>query len=96
MPLVRRLPGLGGFKNLWRIEYAPVNVEWLNGFEAGTEVTPEMMLMAGLIRSLSTPVKVLGDGALGSGAHRQGAQFSAAAARKDRGGWRAPWKNWRS
>ena len=48
LPLVRRLPHLGGFTNIWRVEYAPVNVERLNVFPAGTEVTPEMMAEAGL------------------------------------------------
>ena len=67
LPLVRRLPTLGGFTNIWRIEYAPINVERLNVFEAGTDVTPEMMVAAGLIKSVNKPVKMLGDGELDRG-----------------------------
>ncbi len=82
LPLVRRLPRLGGFTNRWRIEYAPVNVDLLNGFEAGAEVTPEMMLMAGLIRSLSTPVKVLGGGSLERALTVKAHKFSTSAREK--------------
>lgn len=82
LPLVRRLPGLGGFTNIWRIEYAPINVESLNDFEAGTEVTPEMLLMAGLIKSLKTPVKVLGGGTLDRALTVKAHKFSAVAREK--------------
>jgi large subunit ribosomal protein L15 len=82
LPLVRRLPHLPGFTNIWRIEYAPVNVERLNVFEAGTEVTPEMMLMAGLVRSLSLPIKVLGDGAVDRPLTVKAHKFSASAREK--------------
>ncbi len=82
LPLVRRLPGLGGFNNIWRVEYTPVNVESLNGFEAGTEVTPEMMLVAGLIKTLAAPVKVLGDGTLDRPLTVKAHKFSATAREK--------------
>ncbi|MCX7668775.1 MAG: 50S ribosomal protein L15 [Anaerolineae bacterium] len=82
LPLVRRLPHLPGFTNIWRIAYAPVNVERLNVFEAGTEVTPEMMLMAGLVRSLSLPIKVLGDGAVDRPLTVKAHKFSASARAK--------------
>jgi large subunit ribosomal protein L15 len=82
LPLVRRLPGLGGFKNRWRVEYAPVNVAQLNDFEAGTEVTIELMLVAGLIRSLATPVKVLGEGVLDRALTVQAHKFSTSAREK--------------
>ena len=35
LPLVRRLPHLPGFNNLWRIEFKPVNLDRLTVFEAG-------------------------------------------------------------
>ena len=47
LPLVRRLPHLGGFTNIWRVEYTPVNVERLNVFPAGTEITPEVLVAGG-------------------------------------------------
>ena len=63
MPLHRRLPKRG-FTNIFRKEYRIVNVERLAAFEAGSAVDPAAMLEAGLLRKGSTPVKVLGDGAL--------------------------------
>ncbi len=82
LPLVRRLPHLRGFTNIWRIEFAPINVERLNGFEAGTEVTPELLVAAGLIKSPATPVKVLGDGELDRALKVKAHKFSAAAREK--------------
>ena len=43
MPLIQRLPKRG-FTNPTRKEYSLVNIETLNRFEAGTEVTPELLL----------------------------------------------------
>jgi large subunit ribosomal protein L15 len=82
LPLVRRLPALGGFTNIWRVEYTPINVERLNVFEAGTDVTPEMLVVAGLIKSVNTPVKVLGDGALDRALTVRAHKFSASAREK--------------
>jgi large subunit ribosomal protein L15 len=59
MPLIRRIPKRG-FKNINRIEYQVVNIRDLDGFDA--DVSPESLKAAGLIRSLSKPVKVLGVG----------------------------------
>jgi large subunit ribosomal protein L15 len=44
----------------------PVNVAALDAFDAGTEVTPELLKERGLIRSLRKDVKVLGNGELGT------------------------------
>ena len=82
LPLVRRLPTLGGFTNIWRVEYAPINVERLNVFEAGTEVTPEILVVAGLIKSVSMPVKMLGDGELDRALTVKAHKFSASAREK--------------
>ena len=45
-------------------KYVIINVKDLNRFEDGTEVTPEVLLQAGLIKSLKEKVKILGDGEL--------------------------------
>jgi large subunit ribosomal protein L15 len=64
MPLQRRIPKLKGFTNPNRVEYAVVNVDKLGrAFEAGTEVTPELLRQHGMVRK-SLPVKVLGQGQL--------------------------------
>lgn len=62
LPLVRRLPYLRGFTNPNRVEYDVVNVEALQRFEAGDEVTPEALVQVGLLKSTKNPVKILGDG----------------------------------
>jgi len=64
LPLVRRLPFKRGFFNPFRIEYAPINVEGLSIFEAGSEVTPAALVAAGLLKSERQPVVILGNGEL--------------------------------
>jgi large subunit ribosomal protein L15 len=65
MPLQRRLPKLPGFRNRNRVEYATVNVDRLErAFEAGDEVTPDVLRERGLVRRDAAPVKVLGNGEL--------------------------------
>ena len=63
MPLYRRIPKRG-FTNHWRKEYVGVNVEALNAFEDSAEVTPEMMMAAGLAKKVTAGIKVLGEGEL--------------------------------
>ena len=60
-PIWRRLPKRG-FTNFTRKEYSIVNVELLNRFEEGTEVTPELLKQAGLVRKELDGVKILGVG----------------------------------
>ena len=62
-PLFRRIPKRG-FTNFTRKEYAIVNVEALNRFEKGTEVTPEMLIEAGLVTKELNGIKILGEGEL--------------------------------
>lgn len=62
-PLYRRLPKRG-FTNIHRKEFAVVNVEELNRFEAGTEVTPELLLESGVVKNPRDGIKILGEGDL--------------------------------
>ena len=62
-PIWRRLPKRG-FTNFTRKEYSIVNVELLNRFEEGTEVTPELLNQAGLVRKELDGIKILGVGEL--------------------------------
>jgi large subunit ribosomal protein L15 len=62
-PLFRRIPKRG-FTNFTRKEYAVVNLEALNRFEEGTEVTPELLIESGLVKKLLNGVKILGVGNL--------------------------------
>ena len=81
LPLVRRLPQRRGFTNIWRVEYKPVNVGRLNRFPAGTEVDPELLVEAGIIRSLRERVKILGDGEIEHPLVVRAHRFSASARR---------------
>ena len=82
LPLVRRLPHLGGFTNIWRVELFEVNVEQLNAFPAGTEITPEVLVMAGVIKSVRQPVKILGGGEVDRALSVKAQKFSASAKAK--------------
>ncbi len=62
-PLYRRLPKRG-FNNPFRKEYAIVNLEQLNNFAEGTEVTPELLMEYGIIKKELSGIKVLGQGEL--------------------------------
>jgi large subunit ribosomal protein L15 len=80
MPLYRRIPKRG-FHNLFRTEYAVVNVESLAGFAAGSRVTPETLRERGLVKG-RRPVKILGDGELGVKLSVAAHAFSAGARQK--------------
>ncbi|WNR44263.1 50S ribosomal protein L15 [Paenibacillus roseipurpureus] len=60
-PLYRRLPKRG-FTNRFRTEYAIVNLEDLNNFAAGTEVTPEVLMESGIVKAPKDGIKILGNG----------------------------------
>lgn len=63
MPLQRRVPKRG-FRNYTRKIFQVVNVGDLQRFEAGAVVDPAELYKAGLVRKVSVPVKLLGDGTL--------------------------------
>ena len=65
MPLYRRLPKRG-FRNINRKYYETINVETLNAFEDGTEVTPELLFANKFLNKnkAKAGVKILGDGEL--------------------------------
>lgn len=78
MPLFQRLPKRG-FTNINRKDYAIVNIETLNRFEDGIEVTPELLLETGVISKLNAGVKVLGNGKLQKKLTVKAHKFSASA-----------------
>jgi large subunit ribosomal protein L15 len=81
MPLHRRLPKRG-FNNIFRKEYAAINLEKLAGFEAGAQVTPEALKERGLIKSIRDGVKILGVGELSYALTVRAHKFSKSAAEK--------------
>src|SRR5512137_462644 len=58
LPIIKRLPRKRGFHNLFRVEYSPVNLDVLNTFAAGTEITPQLLYEAGFVDSRTRPVKI--------------------------------------
>lgn len=81
-PLHRRIPQLRGFKPVNKAQYALVNVGALDRFDEGTEVTPELLIQFGLIRSLKDGVKVLGDGSVAKKLVVKAHKFSKSAVEK--------------
>ena len=80
-PLSMRLPKLPGFKNPNKEYFAIVNLETLNQFDAGTEVTPELLRERGLIRHRGR-VKVLAEGDIDRALTVKAHAFSAKAKEK--------------
>ncbi|MCT7710095.1 MAG: 50S ribosomal protein L15, partial [Lactobacillus iners] len=63
MPLYRRMPKRG-FNNINRKEYAIINLNDLNKFEAGSEVTIDSLKEAGIVKKELAGVKLLANGKL--------------------------------
>ena len=83
LPLHRRVPKRG-FVNLFRTEYAILNVKDLDRFEAGTAVTPTLLREAGLVRAAADAVKILGEGILNKALAVSAHRFSRSAVEKIR------------
>jgi large subunit ribosomal protein L15 len=82
MPLHRRVPKRG-FTNIFRVEYAVVNLDTLaEVFEAGSAVTPELLRERGLVRLSRAPIKVLGRGEISKALTIRAHKFSGSAAEK--------------
>jgi large subunit ribosomal protein L15 len=79
MPLHRRLPKRG-FKNIFREEYAVVNLERLADL-GDTEITPEVLKKAGVVNG-NKRVKILGNGELKSALTIRAHKFSKSAQEK--------------
>ena len=78
-PLHVRTPKLHGFKNRFRVEYAPVNLAKLSGAVKGTLITPDALVHDGLLRDTKLPVKVLGNGDAPAGVTVHAHAFSRSA-----------------
>ncbi|MGX7418944.1 50S ribosomal protein L15 [Carnobacterium gallinarum] len=77
-PLFRRLPKRG-FTNINRKEFAIVNLDTLNRFENGTEVTPALLVESGIIKNEKSGIKVLGNGVVERKLTVKASKFSEAA-----------------
>ena len=81
MPLYRRLPKRG-FTNIFATEYAEINVEVLNRFEDGAQITPELLKQTGILKKQLDGVKVLGNGELTKKLTVKANKFSKSAVEK--------------
>jgi large subunit ribosomal protein L15 len=81
MPLHRRLPKRG-FRNLFRKEYAVVNLESLAVFEAGAKVDPEALKEKGIVKNFKDGLKILGSGELPRAIHVRTHKISKSALEK--------------
>ena len=81
MPLHRRIPKRG-FTNIFRTEFAVLNVDRLNAFSAGEVVTPELLRDRGIVRQAARPVKILGEGDLKAALTVRAHAFSKSAEQK--------------
>ncbi|OCA91656.1 50S ribosomal protein L15 [Pseudobacillus wudalianchiensis] len=77
-PLFRRLPKRG-FTNINRKEYAIVNLDALNRFDEGTEVTPELLIETGVVSSEKAGIKILAKGKVEKKLTVKAHKFSSAA-----------------
>jgi large subunit ribosomal protein L15 len=77
-PLYRRLPKRG-FTNFARKEFAIVNLDALNRFEEGTEVTPELLIETGVVSNEKAGIKILAKGTLEKKLTVKAHKFSSAA-----------------
>ena len=84
-PLIRRLPRRRGFRNPFRVVYTPVNLKDLAKFPTGTEVTPESLQEAGIVRTARRSIKILADGDLSAALTVRAHRVSAAAREKIEG-----------
>lgn len=78
MPLFRRMPKRG-FKNINRKEYAVVNLNDLNRFEDGAEITSTVLIEAGVVKNELSGVKLLANGELNKKLNIKVSKYSEAA-----------------
>ena len=78
IPLFQRLPKRG-FTNINRKEYAIVNLDVLNRFDEGTEVSPELLIETGIVSNEKSGIKILGNGILEKKITVKAHKFSASA-----------------
>jgi len=82
MPLQRRMPKRGFSNAPFKKEIITVNIDKLNRFESGTEVTPETLLRARVVRKVGDGIKILGEGNLEKSLTIKAHAFSKSAVEK--------------
>jgi large subunit ribosomal protein L15 len=81
MPLIRRVPKYG-FTNPFRTEYSIVNIKSLSDWPTAGTITPQALVDAGLVKRVTLPIKILGNGELKKPIVVQAHKFSKSAEAK--------------
>lgn len=82
MPLYRRIPKLKHFPLVNQKEYTIINVKGLADLAAGTDVSLESLLEAGILTTNDGPLKVLGHGEISVALNVKAAAFTQSAKEK--------------
>ena len=82
MPLYRRIPKLKHFPIVNQKQYTIINIKSLSDLAAGTEVSLESLLVAGILTTNDGPLKVLGHGDLSVALNVKAAAFTQSAKSK--------------
>ena len=81
MPLVRRIPKRG-FTNIFRNEYALVNLRDLDRIKEAASIGPELLFDEGVVKKLGAGIKILGHGEITRPVTVQAHKFSKSAVKK--------------
>jgi large subunit ribosomal protein L15 len=82
LPIIKRLPSQRGFTNIFKTEYAVVNLDDLKEFAPGTVVTRGELIKSHVIQTTEKPLKVLGNGDIKQPLTVKAQKFSASARAK--------------
>jgi len=81
MPLQRRVPKRG-FKNIFKKEYAIVNLDIIDALKGDAVITPELLIEKGVIKKMKDGLKVLANGSIQRPVTIKANAFSTSAAAK--------------
>ena len=81
MPLQRRVPKRG-FKNIFKKEYAIVNLDTIEALKDDAVITPELLIEKGVIKKMKDGLKVLANGSIERSVTIKANAFSASASAK--------------
>ena len=81
MPLQRRIPKRG-FTNVFKKEYAIINLDTLEALKDDAVITPELLIEKGVIKKMKDGLKVLANGSIQRPVTIKANAFSASAAAK--------------
>ena len=82
LPLVKRLPQAGGFRNPTQKFYTVLNLDYFDKFKDGDKITRKLLEEKGLKNIEKNGIKILGDGKLAKKLHFEGFLYSKSARQK--------------